>query len=99
MATVREDGKIHIRFGETLDISVVETLHSEFCAAIDNCTPVSLDAAKVVHIDAAALQVLAAMFTSVETQRQNIEWQSHSDALLRAAALLGLTEHFRLNSA
>jgi anti-anti-sigma regulatory factor len=51
-----------------------------------------------LHIDTAALQVLAALFTDAEGRRCKLNWRSPSAALIRGAELLGIDDHIGLKA-
>lgn len=69
------------------------------CAALNERrgTPVAIDASNVTHLGGSALQVLLAAQKSWATDGLAFDVIKPSDAILRDLAILGCTEHFRLN--
>jgi anti-anti-sigma regulatory factor len=98
MENHQEAGQLDVSLAETLDISTVQNLHADLKTALDNGDPVSLNGSAVVHIDTAALQVLAAMFIDAGGRQRKLEWRSPSEALVRSAQLLGIDEYIGLKS-
>jgi anti-anti-sigma regulatory factor len=85
-----------IRLGETLDIAAVQSLHGELKAAMAGDDTLSVDGSQVTRVDTASLQVLAAMFVYADLHERDVVLRAPSQALVQAAALLGVNECFGL---
>jgi ABC-type transporter Mla MlaB component len=75
---------------EDLGIAAVAALHEELRARVDAGQATRLVAAEVGRVDGAGLQLLAAFARECERRGQPLAWDGPSEALHRAARLLGL---------
>lgn len=98
MANTPEAGTLNIRLADTLDIFTMRSLYSELRSALDNDAPVFLQGSEVERVDAAALQMLAAMFIFAADHQYRLELQSPSEALVHGAALLSVDEYMGLKA-
>jgi anti-anti-sigma regulatory factor len=84
---------IKISCGEVLDIAAVSDLHTRLTQCSVNKQSIVFDAGEVERVDAAALQMLAALFRDAASPP---EWENMSAALVRSAQLVGLLKHLHL---
>ena len=75
---------------EIFDISVVTDFKAMVQQAMAEGGDMIIDASKVERIDAAALQLLAALFRDSEHKGVKISWNNPSEPLKYAAKLTGL---------
>ena len=75
-----------------LDISRAEKFHQEVNAALGKGGMIVLDAAEIERIDTTILQLLLALFRDAAARKVQVKWRTPSDALIRAASLLGLSQ-------
>lgn len=75
-----------------LDIPLARRLQTELGEALEQGTPVVLDASQVERADASILQLLCAFAHAAAERGVGYEWKQVSDALHRAARLTGLGE-------
>lgn len=78
------------------DISMVTELHKQVGELI-NAQDVVFDGSAVERIDAASLQLIACAFKQAEKYDNKVTWQGKSEALIKSAGLLGLTEALNLH--
>lgn len=81
----------------SVDISEVSALRERMLAALDAGLPIRLDVSAVERADTAAIQLLCAFASDARRRGLGVEWHEPSDALRRAATLLGLA-HVLLTS-
>ncbi|MBI1195026.1 MAG: STAS domain-containing protein [Gammaproteobacteria bacterium] len=98
MSVAQKNSDFEIAFGEVLDISTSDVLHSELTAALREHKAIALCAGAVERVDAAAMQILTAAHLAAEQQEKTLVWNSVSAALAEAAARLGLTQILNLDS-
>ena len=84
---------------EDLGIAGVAGLHEELRVRLDAGQPTHFLAAEVGRVDGAALQLLAAFARESTERGQPVAWTAPSDALRRAACLLGLESMLGLPAA
>jgi ABC-type transporter Mla MlaB component len=84
---------IRISCGEVFDIAAVSDLHMRLTRCFENKQSIVFDAGEVERVDAAALQLLAALFRDAASPP---EWENLSEALVRSARLVGLIKHLHL---
>lgn len=65
-------------------------------ADLDDIESIELDAAQVVKIDLAILQVLLAWCNFLETRQISWHWRAASDSFRQAVQHVGLVQAFRL---
>ena len=92
MANAREVERHVLRLGETLDIATVQVFYADLKAAFYSGDPVILEGDKVLHIDTAYLQVLVAMFAYAAEYHRELVLHMPSQALVRTASQLGVSE-------
>lgn len=88
--------EINIRCGEILDISRVAEFHQVLKDAIGKGSEIVLDAAEIERIDAAALQLLTVFLRDATARKVQAKLHIPSDALIKAASLLGLNQELGL---
>lgn len=88
--------EIHVNCGDVLDISRAADFHQELKTALGKGGAIVLDAAEIERIDAAALQLCTALFRDAAARKVQAKWLTPSDALMRSAALLGLSQQLGL---
>ncbi|VAW98231.1 hypothetical protein MNBD_GAMMA23-34 [hydrothermal vent metagenome] len=84
-----------IKLNDVQDISQVGELQQQIVALM-NDSDIIFDGSEVERIDAASLQLLTSVFKQAEKYGSKVSWQASSDALKKAAELLGLTEELSL---
>lgn len=84
-----------IKLNDVQDISQVGELQQQIVALM-NSSDIVFDGSEVERIDAASLQLLTCAFKQAEKYGSKVSWQASSDALKKAAELLGLTEELSL---
>lgn len=72
-------------------IRTAEELRNELAARLLNAGAVTIDASTVERIDTASLQLLTAFVREMRAASRPVEWLGRSDALERAATVLGLS--------
>lgn len=82
--------------GDSLDISVVSQFHSQLKDVLHDAKSIELAAGDLQRIDGAGIQMLVAFFKEAEQMHIHVDWSETSDALVKAASLLGLTEQLNL---
>jgi len=87
-----------VELDEHLDISRVRQLHAELAALLAAGRPVRFSAARLLRADTAVLQLFAAFVRQAQAHGLAINWDSPTEALLRSARLLGLSEAMALSS-
>lgn len=87
--TVKRASRIVL--GESLDIGGATKLHTRLKTCAEKDVDVNLNAAKVESIDTSSLQLLLAFIQRVRDGGHGVNWQKPSEALLKTAALAGLT--------
>jgi len=92
--TAKRASSITLR--ENLGISGAEKLHTRLKTCAAKGVNVNLNAAKVDTIDTSSLQLLLAFVRQVHESGHSVNWQHPSAALLKTAALTGLTGELNL---
>ncbi len=87
-----------IRLEATLDITMLESLHGQWCKALDAGRPIVVDGGRVQHIDGAALQLLCALWREAPRRDADLRWRNVSPVISDAAGLAGLTRELGLSS-
>ena len=83
--------------GEELTIAAVKDFQSSLREATRPDTPLVLDAAPLVRVDGAGVQLLTCLFIDARRRGYSIQWQTTSEVLQRAARLLGVDELLELS--
>lgn len=82
---------------ETLTIQTVQTEYENMAAQLSELNDrITLQASQVGNIDSAGLQLLLAFISKIQRDGKSFEWESPSDALLKSADNLGLTDQLQL---
>lgn len=81
---------VSIHCDETLDIRQVSDLKLRLLQALDAAQSITLQAQNIERADTAGLQLLAAFFIDARAKGIPIAWQQPSQALVKAANLIGL---------
>ena len=76
----------------SVDISGVLALREQLLRALDSARPIAIDASAVERADAAAIQLLYAFVLEARRRAVTVTWRDPSDALQRAARILGLED-------
>ncbi len=84
-----------IKLNDIQDISQVAELQQQIVVLMNN-SDIIFDGGEVERIDAASLQLLTCAFKQANKYGSKVSWQASSDALKKAAELLGLKEELRL---
>ena len=92
-----QDDVMVIECEESLDVSLLEDYRALLQQALEQGQPIVLDANKLERIDGAALQLLHAFVKKADASGIDLRWQSPSEALRKAADLLGLRSALRLD--
>ena len=85
-----EDQICEFELGECMDIDMAAELHRCLKDYAAKQVDVRLNAAKVATIGTSCLQLLLAFVNQLRENGHLVSWQSPSEALIRAARLLGL---------
>lgn len=80
-----------IECGDALGISGVGDLHTQILMELSEGNEIQFDVSQIERIDAAALQMIYAY-----SKEQTLEWTEPSEAFIRSAKLLGLSELMNL---
>jgi len=91
-----DSNEISVEFGDTLDISKAAEFHQQLQSALGKGGEVVLDASELGRIDAASLQLCVAFFADAAARKVTAKWHSPSEALVRSASLLGLSQQLGL---
>ena len=83
----------------TVDISVVDELYGHLKKALEERHVVEIEGAQIERIDGSVLQLFAAFFRDAKKEGVQVGWKTTSEALCRAAQLLGLSEVLELTVA
>lgn len=86
-----------IVMGASLDIDGIARLHTRLVNCAAKKTNVSINAARVEHIDTASLQTLVSFVSMVGINGNSVKWVAPSAALIGAASLAGVDEQLDLN--
>lgn len=73
-----------------LSIARSAELHGELRARLEEGAPILIDGSQVEEIDTAILQLLASLWRTCAERGVECKWRGPSDALRRAAALIGI---------
>jgi anti-anti-sigma regulatory factor len=85
-----------LQLDSRLTIAQAADLHRSLAGRLADGGPVVLDGSRVEEIDTAMLQLLASLWRTARERGIPCAWQTASDALRHAAALIGVAEalHF-----
>jgi len=86
----------HIELPAELGIPEAETLKIQLLDALDLGAPFALAAGSVRRVGTAGLQVLLALSLELQRRGQPLVWANASDALIAAAASIGVSEALSL---
>lgn len=81
-----------------LTIENVASLKEILAPLLPNIGAIALDTHAVKRVDTAGVQLLSVFSRHVRAAGGEVRWHALSDALLRAAELLGLSEELELTS-
>lgn len=73
-------------------------LHRTLAACLASGAPVSIDGGRVEQIDTAILQLLVSTWLGARKRGTECRWQGASQALRRAAALIGVADVLQLDA-
>jgi anti-anti-sigma regulatory factor len=79
-----------VALGDVLDISLAAELKVKLLEAVEQGGNIVFEAADVERADTSVLQLLLAFVQDVRSQGREVLWEEASDALLRAAELIGV---------
>lgn len=88
--------EVTIECEEVFDVSTVTDFKPPIQQAMAEGKNIVLQAGSIERIDAAALQLLAALFRDAGHKGVNISWNNPSEPLKYAAKLTGLTKNLEL---
>jgi len=88
---------ITIQCEENLNIAGVNLLHQDLKTAIHDADEIVLKADKIERIDAASLQIFAALFNETEKLGVTVRWDNPSAALIDSAKILGLSDVLKID--
>ena len=92
----RQAAEARIALNSVLDVRQVRRMHESLIPLVADSAPLCLDGSQVTRVDTAALQLLAAFCRRVRAQTRSIRWESPSEEIVRAAALLDLENELGL---
>jgi len=78
------------------DISKAEVLHEKLESYLNDGVSLTIDASQIERIDTSAMQVLIALFVTMDKQHTQTQIINPSDAFLKAASMLGVSDFLRL---
>ena len=81
----------HVVLGETMEISMAQSLYRQLSPCLEKSNPLVVDASQVQRIDTAALQTLAYFSRCAHERSIPFRWHAISPALQQAAQALGLS--------
>ncbi len=87
---------IIIDCGDALGISGVGDMHTQILMELSEGHEIQFDVSQVERIDAAALQMIYAFSKEAVTNGSPLKWSEPSEAFIRSAKLLGLTQLMNL---
>ncbi len=82
---------------DVVNISGVNLLQQDIKAAIIDADEIVIKADNVERIDAASLQMFAALFQDSEELGVSVRWDAPSDALIQSVKILGLTDLLKVD--
>ena len=88
--------EINVNCGDILDISKAADFHQELKTVLGKGGEIVLDASEIERIDVTALQLCTALFRDAAARKVQAKWRAPSDALIKAANLLGLSQELGL---
>jgi len=89
--------KVSIQCEENLNIAGVKLLYIDLKTAIHDADEIVLKADKVERVDAASLQLFAALFNESKKLGVEVRWDGPSDSIIRSAKIIGLADMFGFN--
>lgn len=92
-------GYMGISLGSSLDITQVIDLQTQYLAQISQDAKWQVDGGDVCRVDAAGLQLLLALFSTLEPSERKSRWLNISPVLLEAATCAGMAEVLGLTPA
>ncbi|VAW94071.1 hypothetical protein MNBD_GAMMA22-2131 [hydrothermal vent metagenome] len=87
---------VTIQCEDNVNISGVNLLQQDIKAAISDADEILIQADNVERIDAASLQLFAALFHDSEALGVTVRWGSPSDALIQSVKMLGLANLLKI---
>ncbi|MFV2059477.1 MAG: lipid asymmetry maintenance protein MlaB [Gammaproteobacteria bacterium] len=87
---------VTIQCEDVLNIAGVSLLHQDLKTAINDVDEIILKAENVERIDAATLQLFAALFNDSEKLGVVVRWDNPSEAIINSARTLGLLELLKI---
>lgn len=90
------DNFVCIECGAVSDISTVAQLYEQAKEGMGKSQTLVFDTHQVECVDAATLQMFAALFHSASEKGISVKWKNPCDAIQQSATLLGLQEHLCL---
>ncbi len=87
-------GPCVVDLGRNLDIREAKVLYQRLSEL--NADSFVLDASAISRVDACGLQLLTSFIRHAESEGKSVEWLLPDENLLRATALLGLSEPMHL---
>ena len=89
---------VTIQCEDVLNIASVNLLHQDLKTALNDADEIILKAANVERIDAATLQLFAALFHDSEKLGVSVRWDNPSEAVIYSAKVLGLDDLLKINN-
>ncbi|MFO7602360.1 MAG: STAS domain-containing protein [Gammaproteobacteria bacterium] len=90
--------EISFECGVVVDIARVGEVYQQLSLLLAQDDAISLNAAAIERIDAAALQMFASFIQEVSKRQRSIHWHEPSEALRRAAGLVGMKKALLLDT-
>jgi anti-anti-sigma regulatory factor len=92
-----DDSRSVIMLGDSFTITDVATRHAEWKKLLVGGGRIDIDGGVLKTVDAAALQLLAALAREAQARGLSLRWRAASDALRQGAERLGLKTALRLS--
>lgn len=89
--------EIKIGLPESADITMVATFQETLKEALDQGSPVELDASAVTRADTAFLQLLTSFLIEASANQLPVNWGVISDSFKQAVNLLGLSNQLKIS--
>lgn len=83
---------VEIKCEPRLDISIAANFRNDLIKILDGTESVEIDVTHVEHADTAMMQLFAAFSIKAKEQALDVQWKQPSEAFIRSANLLGLTD-------
>lgn len=89
---------VTINCEDNLTIAGVSLLHQDLKAAVNDADEIIIKADNVERVDAATLQLFAALFRDSDKLEISVHWDQPSLAVINSINILGLDELFKIEN-